>query len=435
MESEFKDPFFVAAKKVKDRVTPTTLFVGADPGLGQGGAWPSRVLARTLPARREPRPPLSSANRRRRRSGALDDTAPPSCASGMNRAGSDITQGRRGVFWASVAVIAMLCLVPSARADEADAPGEPTYPTSGRAPQFQFSGVLPSVELVGLDLTQGGVRIDSSLPVLEAGVPLDLSLYLRPVSARVETRKIRVNLRPPGVGPAPGYLEFFDFGLDDWEFRNLYKKTYRMELPRRRFVGRGILSFSEVDPKEEDWQQAAVLHVMPVDVPARVWPSAVDDARLRTVFDGRVKRLRAAFTLAPGTQVSLSVEAGEQPITGIGLLSYVSWHELLAVGDALCRVTLRFADHSERSAPPIIFGETTYKAVVSSNGGASDLAGVKRAWSDPISSEDGEAKQRCMYLGVLPLAKDAPYPSEMVFEYAGETGMLDVFEVVLIEGP
>lgn len=331
---------------------------------------------------------------------------------------------------ALLSALALCFFTVAAPAQEAQKIPKPTYPVTAHAPMFQLQGHLPALELLGIDLIQDNAPIKGKAPKIEVGKPLNIALYLRPISKRISERKLRVNIRPPGVGPAPSYSGLFDIDLGDWEYRVLTKETFRLALPIRNFVGRGVLNISEVDPADKDWKRAATLWTMQVDVPAHVWRSTVTDARIASAFGPRATRLHTAFRLGPGTRVEVPLEEIEYPIAAVGLLTNVSWHSELSPGVTITEVILN--RHSgDQEVLEVVYGVTTYEGVVSFADSKLDSTDAPIAWTSPIPGNGDIKKELRFYSSVLPVA-EVIQPNKIVFGYQGDAGMLDVYDVVLL---
>jgi hypothetical protein len=330
-----------------------------------------------------------------------------------------------------LSALAQCCFIVSTPAQEASAAPKPMYPVTAHAPMFQLQGHRPAFELLGIDLAQDDAPVGGDIPKIEAGTPVDITFHLRPTSERIADRKIRVNIRPLGVGPAPGYSGLFDIDLGDWEYRVLTQKTYRLALPVRNFVGRGMLRISEVDPADEDWRRAATLWTMQVDVPAHAWRSTVNAPRIAAAFGPHAKRLHAAFRLGPGTRVVVPVEAVDYPIAAVGLLTNVSWHSELSPGASICRVILNEDATNDPEALEVVYGATTFKGVVSLADSNPDTIDAPIAWTSPVPGNGDIKKERRIYSSILSVT-EVVSPNEIVFGYQGDAGMLDVYEVVLL---
>lgn len=329
-----------------------------------------------------------------------------------------------GIVW-----VAMSALCTIAFPAEHPSSDSPTYPVPVRPLIFQFKGDLPSVELIGVDLAQDGVAIQDTPPEIESGTPIDITLHLRPISERVSSRRLRINIRPPGVGPAPGYLDTFDFGLGDWQFRHIYRSTYRVELPRRQFVGRGTLSFWDIDPSQDDWLQAARLYAMEIHMPATVWESGLDDTRVRDIFGPDAVRLRQAFTIGPETRVRIPIALNGGSITAIGIVSNATWADSINTGMELGRITPGASSPEHAVKYPIRFGEHTNRAVLAQSQISDDSSGVAIAWSDRLPGD--EERYRCFYQSII---KTSPFeqPADLVFDYTADEGLLHVYELVVL---
>lgn len=326
----------------------------------------------------------------------------------------------------------MLTVFASTSTAENEETDSPTYSIPVRPPIFQFAGDLPSVELVGLDLRQDGDAIRGEVPEVVAGSPLDITLHLRPISERVSDRQLRINLRPPGTGPAPGFLDTFEFGLKDWRFRHVYRNQYRIELPRRQFAGRGTLSFWDVDPLQSDWRQAARLYAMEVFMPATVWESTVDDAKVSEVFGVEHIRLHKAFTIGPDTQVQIPLHVTDAPISAIGIISNATWTDSIEAGEVLSRITVTETPSERESTYPIRYAEHTFRMVVTNDELAAVATRSSIAWADRLPG-DGE-RYRCFYSSIVELAQ----PVEkfvLRIEYMPRAGLLHVYEIVAFAQP
>lgn len=333
----------------------------------------------------------------------------------------------RVIFGILCAATAALCATALSAENKPIDP--PTYSVPVRPLMFQFKGDLPSVELVGVDLAQDGVTIQSTPPSIESGTPLDITLHLRPISDRVSSRRLRINIRPPGVGPAPGYLDTFEFGLGDWQFRHIYPTTYQVELPKRQFVGRGTLSFWDIDPSRSDWLQAARLYAMEIHMPATVWKSGLDDTRVHDIFGPDAVRLRQAFTIGPETRVRIPIELNEASITAIGIISNATWTDSIGTGTELGQITLGDPPSNRRGTHPIRFGEHTNRAVLPQSELADDPSGAAIAWTDRLPGD--EERYRCFYKSIIEFDA-SEQPAELVFDYTADEGLFHVYELIVL---
>lgn len=338
---------------------------------------------------------------------------------------------RGALRYALLAVLAQNSLIVSPAAQEASTDPNPTYPVQAQAPMFQLVGNRPTMELIGIDLTQNNTPIKGKVPQINAGTPLDITLYVRPMSTLIADRKLRINIRPPGVGPAPSYLEFFPFDLGEWKYRAIRQETYRMELPLRRFAGRGMMNIAEVDPSDQDWRRFVTLWTMQVDIPAQVWRSGLERAQIDKAFGPHAKRIFAAFSLGPGTEVAAPIGSLDYPVSRVGIITNLSWHNDLTIGDSICQISFGREGNGEESPITVVYGETTYKEVVTIADDVPAAASAHLAWASPIPGDATRKRERRYYSAEFSIS-EKQRPSEIVFKYQGGSGMLHVYEVVLL---
>lgn len=323
-----------------------------------------------------------------------------------------------------ILLIAGVAFATVAQEDEKTAP---TYPIPVRPPMYAFEGMLPSVELVGIDLEQKGHKISGVPAQIAVGVPLEVTLHLRPISRRIEDSRLNLNIREPGVGEAPSFPHSFDWELANWKPSETYLKTYTMKLPRSQFVGPGALRVTESVPGGK-WQDDAVLYALPVNLPAAVWASTLRQRYVDAAFGTNALRVEKAFRLGPETSVTVNlprVDAIE--FSGIGIVSSTSWDDNIPRGTTLADIAPGI---DARPRWGVRYGTETYRRRATADEVAT-LPSTAKPVLEKIPTDDGELIDRYFFAHVLDL-DDGSVPRTLQFRYAHDTGMWDVAEIVLI---
>lgn len=321
-------------------------------------------------------------------------------------------------------------LVGLAFTSAAQDPAAPTYPIPVRPPLYAFEGMLPSVELVGIDLSQDNHAISGVPAEIAVDVPLEVTLHLRPISKRIADSKLNLNIRPPGVGEAPSFPHSFPWDLKHWDHGETYRKTYTMVLPRERFVGPGVLRVAEYIPGG-GWQDDAVLYALPVNVPAVVWASKVRQQYVDDAFGAGARRIEQAFRLGPETSVTVELpQTHGASYQGIGILASTSWDQTIARGTTLIDIAQGV---NARPRWSVRYGTETYSRRARAEQVAT-LPSTAKPVLEQIPAEDGGLINRYFFATVLDW-KDGPLPESLQFRYAHKEGMWDVAEIVLIPAP
>ncbi len=319
--------------------------------------------------------------------------------------------------------IAVAAEMPFSSEKETAAFGDltPTRQLYGRPSIFSHVGRLPAAELLGFDLSQDGVVLGKSVPQLKIGIPLELTLYWRPISDRVQEAKLCVMIRAPGIGPSPAYSDVYDMGIKEWEFGQIYKQRYTLNMPIMRYVGDGIITIAQFWEGDK-WEDYAFLYTGPVTVPAISWNSSVKDESISVLFGENVVRLKAAFRLGPNSEVSIPVPRtfSDEPVS-IGTISYLSHDNEFEAGERVCSIEL-LDDVTGRN-------ETIYLETAISTKPQLDTRPVL---AEKTKNESGEpsAPERD-YVGTVPL-ESSINPKRIRFTYLRNTGVLNVKEVVLL---
>lgn len=307
----------------------------------------------------------------------------------------------------------------------------PAIPIEGQPGIFARSGRPPSVEIIGVDLAQGGAAVAGPAPTLRVGAPLDIDVHLRRIGAAPPGAQLRAIVRGPGYGPAPSFLKMVPLDGVRIEFGCAAKLPFTMDLYTRTFVGPGTLTISEVvgDEPADRW---AVLCTVPVDVPAVSWRSQTGDAPYEKDFGAYYTRLFQSFRLAPGTSIAFPVpDTWTGPMGGIGVVSCYAYDTGIAQGEPVCRCDAVDALGKTLASGVIACGISTAVDVLDTLPERERRSGpIAVALSERIGPAEA-GQQRAFYAGRVPLHCGAA-PSRIVFTYLRDTGALDVDDVALL---
>jgi hypothetical protein len=361
------------------------------------------------------------------------------------RRGARAYRERIALFAQSGAMAALLVaanrLVAFAVAGDSAPPALPSahpapksvYPAYGQPGVFAKSGRLPAVEVVGCNLAQEGRTLAGAPPALLVGVPLDITLQLKPVGITPEGTELRIIIRGPGYGPAPSFLKTYPIERGQTAFGCVAPWDCSLDLPRRVFVGNGILTIAQIAPGEpaKNW---AVLYAAPVRVPAVTWAAGFGNELFERIYGAGQVRLGQSFRLAPNTSVVLQVPVRlETPPRSLGVVSAYRYDAAAPQGTRICRVDLIDAAGETRETTYIQCGVST----------AYDLHGavppeqraaqaIETAFTEPAQDRaEGAAKSH--YAGRIPLSEGLR-PATLLFTYVHDSGALDVDDVVLVRG-
>ena len=329
------------------------------------------------------------------------------------------------------------CSAEEERASEGAAPGQDsagneilagpwTYPVPMKPPIFILQRISPCATLVGFDLRQGGALVSGDIPRIEAGAPLNLTLYWQAQGAIPPNLRARVNLRGPGAEPGPGFVAFEPFGFDEWQFGHVYSQEIELKTWKRGHVGTSTLNIS-LWP-EEGWARRSVQFVGPAFVPAATWQSSISDAAVDANFGTEYTRAHAGTRLGPGTSIELPINRqNNAAVDTLGIISNLHFADSLRAGELVCRVELIDSATGMRSIGHIQLAHSTGRA-----NDANETAVPPVAYTEEREdAQTGKNVVRRYYAGRIPLT-DSVTPDRITLTYTNGDGFLDIQEIVLL---